>query len=404
MRSPFSRTLAFIDGDRRRRVGAVPVGATILLALWIVWLLFSRMTIYAVSEDGRLLAAGAASPVQTPVAGIVAENALVLEKEVHAGDVLVVLDSASERLRLAEEETRIRGLEESIASVETIVAAERALAEANARAGASRVASASARAHAASEIASLTKQQDDAMRRLRDASLATGLEALRSAEEMQRQRGQLAISGADAVTANADLERIRRETDVRLSTLARELTELRARIAASRSIVAQLEWEIARRSLRSPVDGTVADVASIPKGSTVGANQMLATVIPRAKMRWVAWFSPRDAVGRLRAGQRARIRLDAFPWTAYGALDARVVSVGSEPRDQRVRVELEIEDGAGLPLAHGMTGTADVQTEELSPFRALLRAIGRAGQVENTNPPVAPAEGASAVAAAQERR
>lgn len=400
MRTPFSRTLAFIDGDQRGGIGAVPIAATLLIGLWIAWLVFSRMTVYAVSEDGRLLAAGAATPVQAPVSGVITENALVLEREVHAGDVLVVLDSSAEKLRLAEEETRIRGLEESVASVETIVAAERALAEANARAGASRVASASVRAHAASEVATLTKQQDEAMRRLRDASLATGLEALRSAEEMQRQRGQLAISGADAATASADLERIRRETDVRLSTLARDLTDLRSRIAASRSIVTQLEWEIARRSLRSPVDGVVADVAPVPKGSAVANNQVLATVIPRAKMRWVAFFSPRSAVGRIRAGQRARIRLDAFPWTAYGALEARVVSVGSEPRDQRVRVELEIEDAAGLRLSHGMTGTADVETEELSPLRALLRAIG--GNERPARPPAAHSEG-DPVAVAQEK-
>jgi len=71
------------------------------------------------------------------------------------------------------------------------------------------------------------------------------------------------------------------------------------------------------------------------------------------------------ALANARAGASrvtgARIRLDAFPWTAYGALSATVQGVGSEPREQKVRVELQLtDDDSDVPPSHGMTGAVDV--------------------------------------------
>lgn len=387
MRTPFSKTLLFIELEEQSGAGSVLFATTLLLLGWLTWLVLAKTTVYAVSEDGRLLAAGAASPIQTPVAGIVAETRLSLGAEVKAGTVLLELDSSAEKLRREEEETRAKGLLLAAESLEQVIVAEQGLAGATSQAAASRVTSAALRAKAAADVEVLSKQQDEAMRRLREASLASGLEALKAAEEMQRQRGQVRVSSAETALAVADLERTRRETAVRLLNLQRELVDLKSRAAASRVVIAQLDWEIARRKLRAPVDGVVADIVALPSGAAVGAGQTVATVVPHTTMKWVAHFPARDAVGRLRPGQAARIRLDAFPWTAYGPLSATVVSVGSEPREQRVRVELDIRgQNPNVVLSHGMTGATDVQVEELSPMRLLLRLSGHAVQGGGATP------------------
>lgn len=375
--------MALLQADRPRGYLRVGAALALLVAAWTTWLSTARTTVYAVSEEGRLLAAGAASPVQVPVPGVIEHTSLVLGAEVKAGDVLVELDASAERLRRDEETTRAEGLRAALDSLELILEAERGLATANFRAGASRISSAATKAQVATDIAALTKQQDEAMRRLRESSLASGLEVLKSAEDLQRQRGAVSVNRAETALAAADLERSRREVEVKLLGLKRELVDLRARIAASQAVVAQLDWEISRRTLRAPVAGTVADVAALPKGAAVSPTQLLATIVPRADMRWVAYFPPREAVGRIKPGQAARVRVDAFPWTAYGALSARVVSVGSEPREQRIRVELVLEadpKGDGIPLSHGMTGTIDVEVERLSPMRLLLRLAGQTSQ------------------------
>lgn len=398
MRKPFAKTLAFLDSADQPRTGRVVAAAALLVAVWAMWLVGSRTTVYAVSDDGRLLAAGAASPVQVPAAGIIAATQLSLGAEVKAGAVLVELDSSSESLRRDEEETRSKGLVQAIESLELIIDAERGLATATARAGATRVSSAAARARASADIAAFGRQQDDAMRKLKEASLVSGIDALKAAEEMQRQRGLVTVNTAETATAAADLDRSRKETTVRLLNLQRELVELKSRVAGSRVVIAQLDWEIARRKVRAPVDGTVADVLALPTGAAVSAGQTLATVVPHTKMRWVAYFPAREAVGRLRVGQRARIRVDAFPWTAYGPLTATVAGVGSEPREQRVRVELDLTgENTSIPLSHGMTGTTDVEVEALSPLRLLLRLSGTTLQGRGPAAPRAAAPSATPV-------
>jgi multidrug resistance efflux pump len=381
MPTPFSKTLSFLDAESKTRTGFVMAVASVIVVAWGAWLAGSTTTVYAVSDEGRLLASGAASPIQTSVAGVVSENRLQLGAEVTAGTILVELDSSGEQLRRQEEEIHKRGLEETVKNLELILEAERGLAGATARASASRVSSAAAKAQAAETVATLAKQQDDAIRRLHDASLVSNLDALKAAEDLQRQRGQLTVNSAETALAAADLDRTRKETDVRLLTLQKELTELKTRVLASTAVVSQLDWEIARRKLRAPVDGTIADIVPVPVGAALSSNQTLATIVPKTKMRWVAYFPIRDAVGRIHAGQRARIRLDAFPWTAYGPLTATVNGVGSEPHEQRVRVELDITgENSSILLSHGMTGVTDVEVEHLSPLRLLLRLSGQTMQ------------------------
>jgi membrane fusion protein (multidrug efflux system) len=378
MWTPFSKTLTHLQAAEE---GSSKRLAVVVVALMIVlggWLVVSRTTVYAVSEEGRLLAAGAASPVQTPIAGVVAENLVLLGTDVQAGDVLVRLDSSAETLRRAEEQARVEGLQLAAESLALVIEAERNLAAASVKANATRVSSAATRAQVAADVAALSRQQDAAMSRLRDAALVSGLDALKTAEELIRQRGQVKITSADTVQASADLDRVRREADVRLYSLERELTELRARSTASRAAIATLDWEIARRTLRAAIAGKVADATVLPRGAAVSPGETIATIVPQAPLKWVAYFSPREAVGRVQVGQRARIRLDAFPWTAYGALDAIVTGVGSEPREQRIRVELALtRDNPGIHLSHGMTGTTDIEVEEMSPLRLFLRLSGQ---------------------------
>src|SRR4051812_15815435 len=114
MRAPFSKTMAFLDAEETTRVGRVVIAVGLLVVVWGTWLALSKTTVYAVSDEGRLLAAGAASPIQTPVPGVVAATLLVLGADVKAGAVLVELDSSSEKLRRNEEEVRRQGMMQAV--------------------------------------------------------------------------------------------------------------------------------------------------------------------------------------------------------------------------------------------------------------------------------------------------
>lgn len=78
--------------------------------------------------------------------------------------------------------------------------------------------------------------------------------------------------------------------------------------------------------LRAPIAGRVAQLA-VRQGDAVTPQRAVATVVPRgATLLAVLMIAPRD-VGLVRPGQRAVLRVDAFPHRRYGALSARVREV-----------------------------------------------------------------------------
>jgi membrane fusion protein (multidrug efflux system) len=124
----------------------------------------------------------------------------------------------------------------------------------------------------------------------------------------------------------------------------------------------------------------VAQLAEVAPGAVVEKGQRLAVVVPEGDPRVVACFAPGKALGRVRAGQRAAVRLTGFPSMQFGSLEARVTGLGSEVSEGCVRVELALEDAGetNLPLEHGLPGQVEVELERVSPAALLLRAAGGA--------------------------
>jgi len=114
-------------------------------------------------------------------------------------------------------------------------------------------------------------------------------------------------------------------------------------------------------------------------GSVVAAAQTVAVVTPETALELVADFAPSTAIGRVRPGQRARMRVTAFPWTQYGMLDATVTAVSSELSDGRIRVKLALDDQAdsAIPRRHGLVGDVEIELDEVSPAVLIARAAGQ---------------------------
>jgi HlyD family secretion protein len=127
------------------------------------------------------------------------------------------------------------------------------------------------------------------------------------------------------------------------------------------------------------VAGRLGEVAVLRTGAFLQEGDKLGAIVPLGKLRVVAEFPPPAALGRIRPGQAARLRLQGFPWTQYGSIRSTVESVAGEIRDGRVRVELGIDPDPASPIPeqHGLPGTVEVEVERVSPATLVLRAAGR---------------------------
>jgi len=170
-----------------------------------------------------------------------------------------------------------------------------------------------------------------------------------------------------------------RDDDAAMARLRRDLSAREEEHVTLTAETERLRFEIDRYVVRAPIDGTIGDVSKLRVGSVAMTGDRCATIVPAGELTIVAGFSRGTAVGRIRPGQRARVRLTGFSWVQYGSLEAVVTRVASEASSDRVRVELSLESQSAhrIPIQNGLPATVEVELERVAPLGLILRAVGR---------------------------
>jgi adhesin transport system membrane fusion protein len=169
-----------------------------------------------------------------------------------------------------------------------------------------------------------------------------------------------------------------KERRVEIERLQLQMSERKVEIAADRALIRRRRLDIEKRTVRAPVDGKLGWIGDMSAGLVVRAGDEVAVVVPSGELRIVAYFPAREAMGRIRAGQIATLRVHAYPWTQYGVLTGRIAHVASEASEDRLRVEVELDDEpwVTVPREHGLKGSLEVAVERVTPLTMLLRSVG----------------------------
>lgn len=385
MPNPFHRSMRSIEADRPGFALWV-LGACAAVALaWGAWAGLGRVSIYRVASSARVESTGALYPVEAAEAGRVVKSELVLARAVDAGEVLVELDATSQRLQLEQRQGQAGALEAQIALGEQQLSQEKAaLAESE------RLESA-AGSEAAAQERSLEVRLETARRRL--AALQASQVEIVAPIEMKDAEASVRSLEIEAERLRASAQRggseralVRRDQQLRVTALERDVARLRGELAAAKLDVARLREEIERRLVRAPVAGRLGDATELAPGGYVRQGQRLAVVTGGGPLRVVAQL-PAEAAGVVREGQAAHLRLPGFPWAQYGVFDATVTRVATEAPTGLLRVELGVDPklASSAPLRHGVAAAVEIEVDRVSPALLLLRTITRA-----TDAPPAP--------------
>jgi multidrug resistance efflux pump len=369
-----------------------PVGLAVvvgLLAAWSGWFFRSEVTVYETSETARVEVQRAAHTIDAPVAGRIQTNFVVLGLEVQAGDLLVEIDAEPERTRLAAEAVRLRSLAPEVDALRlALEAQEQALVDDR---GATAIAMDEARAKEQEAAIATHLATEEAARasRLLDSGSIAELELLRTRSEAARRRAE-----TDALSLDVERQRGNQRTRdsqarVRADDLRREIAALEGQEATTQAAIDVLRHDIERRSVRASIAGRIGDAPELRAGAYVHEGQNLGAIVPAGELKIVADFSPGAALGRVRPGQRARVRLDGYPWIQFGTVSAVVTRMASELRDGTIRVEFAAgEPPAGVTLEHGLTGSVEVEVDRVTPAVLVLRSIGKPLARRALAPPV----------------
>ncbi|MFO1151083.1 MAG: HlyD family efflux transporter periplasmic adaptor subunit [Alsobacter sp.] len=380
MATPYPQTARALAQDRPVLAHVAWIASGLVLIAWILWFCFSSLTLYQTSRRARLEVRRAPHAVDATAAGALLSTSLVMGRTVKAGEVLVELDATRERLRGEEERARLAALDARIAALRReILARDGARAE-DARAARAAADVARARLEETQAALDYARGNEQRMTRLIASGGGARVEGLKATAEVQKLSAAQAAQMAEVERGDREARSRDFQNEAQVEDLRHTLASLEGDREASSRALATLAAEIERHVLRAAIDGRLGDVASARKGTYVAEGQRLATIIPRDDLIIVAEFEPSVALGRVREGQHAAMRLDGYPWAQYGTVPAIVTAVAGEIRDGVLRVELQPSQavGASIALEHGLSGSVEIALEETTPSTLLLRSAGLA--------------------------
>lgn len=145
-----------------------------------------------------------------------------------------------------------------------------------------------------------------------------------------------------------------------------------------------------RSQIRSPVDGTVQQLAVHTLGGVVTEAQTLMRIVPEQDVLVAEVTIQNQDIGFIHPGQPVAIKVDSFPYTRYGMLEGVLKSVSQDavaenesgaawvfPGQIQLKQDYLSINGKPTRLAAGMTVTAEIKTGQRRLISYFLSPLQR---------------------------
>tara|TARA_B100000674_G_scaffold383112_1_gene326238 strand:- start:4089 stop:5306 length:1218 start_codon:yes stop_codon:yes gene_type:complete len=170
----------------------------------------------------------------------------------------------------------------------------------------------------------------------------------------------------------ADLE----EQSDRIALESERLSlENRKSIDGLRSQLVKVDLQLQYQNVVSPVSGIIFD-PRIRKESVIAGGERILSIVPQEGL-YAEVFVPNKDIGYIQLDQEAKVRVDAFPFSRYGDIPAKVSQIAADalaPTPERsfysfpVKLDLERStlksDNMPIPLKPGMSITTNLKLRD----------------------------------------
>lgn len=220
------------------------------------------------------------------------------------------------------------------------------------------------------------------------------IELLRAQAAQSQARGAadgatIAIRRARAAVAEAS-SGLRGVGEKARAQSVEQLTQTRAELGNQSEALPALRDRVRRTELRAPISGVVNRVLIATVGGTVRPGEPIVEIVPADGTLLVeAEVRPAD-IAFIHPGQQATVKLTAYDFYVYGALDGRVEHISPDAivneRSGESHFTIQVRttesalrglDGARLPIGAGMMAQVDLLGHKRSVLSYLLTPISR---------------------------
>ncbi|WP_213882644.1 HlyD family type I secretion periplasmic adaptor subunit [Vibrio crassostreae] len=202
-------------------------------------------------------------------------------------------------------------------------------------------------------------------------------------QKIEEARGKKAVLIKQADSTEQKIEQLLAEAKAKVSDdrskAVSDLSALNARVRSSQA-------KLTNTMLVSPLQGLVQSLPSTQNGGVIQPGGTVVEIVPvGGKADFKARLSPRD-IGFVSVGQPTRIKIDAFDYSRFGALQGTVESISpTTSQSERGEIYYEVVVSVDTPyfrdnpesfsILPGMTGEVDITTGEKSVFQYLWKPI-----------------------------
>lgn len=245
----------------------------------------------------------------------------------------------------------------------------------------------------AQEVLPLAERQLQAFKTLEEKGYAGRLRTIELEERVVGLRRDVGVERARMEETRAQIAMLDRELAQAAqgfrAQAAQERAEAEAVVATRTEGVRKADQRQALQRMTAPVSGVIQEISVTTVGEVAEAGAPLITVVPEGEELIVeALLLNRDA-GAVKRGDRVVVKLEAYPFTRYGALAGELEhvspdAVADERRGlvfpARVKLTRRTLDVSGRPaqLSPGMAVVAEVVTGKRRVIDYLLSPITRA--------------------------
>jgi hemolysin D len=149
--------------------------------------------------------------------------------------------------------------------------------------------------------------------------------------------------------------------------------------------------------IKAPSDGIVKDLAVTGKGAVVQAGALLMNLVPKEDPLQAEVLLSNEDVGFVAVGQKAQIKIAAYPFQKYGLLEGKVTLLSADAADPKQQQsnqapqlsyralvglnsqKLAAPNGQALQLSPGMLVVAEIHQGQRTVLEYLLSPVRKVG-------------------------
>jgi hemolysin D len=195
-------------------------------------------------------------------------------------------------------------------------------------------------------------------------------------EEIRQHTGQLESLRQEQVNLRHQQSQVRHEMGTVSKTFEtdqlEQLADRERQISSLQARIDEARFRSRHQVIRSPVDGVVDELKLHTVGAVVTPAEPVMSIIPSQAPLVISVAVDNKDIGFIRTGLNANLKVDAFEFQRYGALQGRVVRIAPNSHEDTATHTLMYDvkikpaelgrqvDGVPMTLSPGMAVSADI--------------------------------------------